>query len=129
MKSKKILFTKLIAAAFLSLILITAKSQNCQDNYNKTLSYYNKGQFENIEDYLAGCINEFQNNKKEAGANLDLVFKVYKLIINSYKNIDKDNLANDKLNELVAFLHDIGQSMTRDDVQDRLDKTNLSYIK
>ena len=138
MKSRKSIFIKLIIGGFFALLNLTVKSQtvnkriqtSCKDVYNRTLSYYNKGQFENIEDNLSNCINEFQNNKKKyttPGQNVDLVFKVYKLIITSYKNIDKDNLADEKLDELQSFVHDIGY--TKAEFMQRFDDTSLDFVK
>ncbi len=131
MKTNQRFFTKLLLIAFLISLNVITKAQSCKDSYNNTLSIYKKGQFESINDYLTNCINEFKNNRLDYignrnGKNIDLVFKVYKMIINSYKNIDKDNLAKKKLDELKEF---IGNAYTPDQIQQRIDNTSLDFIR
>jgi len=133
MKSREYPLINLFIIACFSLLSSIAEGQTCKDSYNNALGYYQKGQFEYINDYLINCLNEFPGFKTDYlnnrnGKDLDLVFKVYKLIITSYKNIDRDNLASQKLHELVGYFHG-NLNLTEEEVQKRLDNTSLDYIK
>ena len=123
MKLERTLIIKCLLVIFVFVLSLHANSQACKDAYNNTLNYYNKGNYEYISDYLSGCLKEFKDNSNQ---NIDLVFKVYKLIVYSYRNIDKDNLANQKFEELVTYFKD---RLTRDEVQKRFDDTALNFFK
>ena len=115
---------RLITIAFIMLMNINAKSQNCIDNYNNALGYYQKGQYETVVNYLSDCLNEFNNNRQAYLNNSDIVFKVYKLIINSYRNIDKNSLADQKFEELKNYFN----NLTVQQVQDQFNNTRLDPI-
>lgn len=124
MKPNKVFFIRLIIIAFILSVNVCAKSQNCTNNYNNALGYYQKGQYETVVNYLSDCLNDFINNKAAYLNNSDIVFKVYKLIINSYRNIDKDNLANQKFEELKSYYN----NLTPQQVQTQFDNTRLDPI-
>ena len=127
MKSNKLFFTTFLITASLNLFCIVAKAQDCKDEYNNVLGLYQKGQFENINNSLAGCIADINSNMAnylQSASGRTTVFKVYKLIINSYKNLDQENSANEKLNDLVRLTH-----MPQGDVQNELNNTPLTMIE
>ncbi len=127
MKSNKVIIIVSLLFLFINLGAISATGQACRDVYNNALGNYNRGQFEKISNDLNGCIAEFNNNREAyrqslQGKDMNTVFKVYKLIITSYRNLDKENLAVAKTNELVAFF---ANKLSPQDVQARLYNTQL----
>jgi hypothetical protein len=116
----------------LSLVLISAgaRGQNCKDAFNNALNYYNKGQYENIYNYLTGCIDNINNTNANYYRNNNegnvIVFKVYKIIINSYRYLDRENFATKKMNELVLFFVN---RFSREVVEEKLRNTPLTPIE
>jgi len=106
-----------------------AQGQICKDNFNYALGFYNRGQFENINTYVKGCIENIKNidnhNYYKGNANGTIIlFKVYKICINSYKNLEQGNLAEQKIVELISYLN-----WARADVEKRLNETVLNPIE
>jgi hypothetical protein len=123
-------FAGLLIVVFLtSADLVTeAQTQVCKDNFNHALGFYNRGQFENINTYVKGCIETIRNIDnhtyyKSNPNGITIVFKVYKICINSYRNLEQGNLAEQKLNELILYLN-----WTREVVEKRLNETPLTPI-
>ncbi|MEP6748232.1 MAG: hypothetical protein ABJB86_10940 [Bacteroidota bacterium] len=115
---------------FFFLPVISTAQSPCKGNFNYALDRYQKGQFESINASLTACVtdiksfrNDYLNNTN--GRRKTTVFKVYKLIINAYRNLAQDNLANLKMNELVIFF----SPMARDVVQAQLNATLLQAIE
>ena len=133
MNSTRKFFTGLLLIVSLTLAnLVTeaqAQGQICKDNFNNALGFYNRGQFENINSYVNGCIENIKNVDnhnfyKGTPNGITLVFKVYKICINSYRNLDQGNLAEQKIVELVSYLN-----WARADVERRLNETPLTQIE
>ncbi|MDQ6761027.1 MAG: hypothetical protein M3015_00185 [Bacteroidota bacterium] len=128
MKPNKLISILFFFFLFINLAGMNANGQACKDIYNNALGNYNRGQFENINNELNGCIADFNSNREayrqsQQGKDINAVFKVYKLIITSYRNLDKENLAVAKTNELIAFF---ANKLTAQDVQGRLNNTQLA---
>ncbi len=129
--NKKILVISLLAASLTLVNLVTqGQGQNCKNSYNNTLGYFNKGQFEYVNSYLNECVESFKSKEyydyfrnNENGINT--VFKVYKLIITSYKKLEQESLAVRKMNELVVFFEN---KFSRDVVVAKLNSTLLTLI-
>ena len=80
-----------------------------------------------VKDTPDDCIADINSNMANYLQNANgrtTVFKVYKLIINSYKNLEQENSANEKLNDLVRLTH-----MPQGDVQNELNNTPLTMIE
>ncbi|HEV8273769.1 MAG TPA: hypothetical protein VGQ04_20795 [Chitinophagaceae bacterium] len=106
-----------------------AQGQICKDNFNHALGFYNRGQFENINTYVNGCIENIKNINnhkyyKETPNGITMLFKVYKICINSYRNLEQGNLAEQKMVELVSYLN-----WTRADVEKKLNETPLTPLE
>ncbi len=125
---KRILFFN----CFLLTSLVVAGQTNgliCKDNYNKQLVIYSKGQFENINYSLMGCIGEIKNGNNDnyyKYQRRDIVFMVYKICINSHRYLDQEKEAQQKTEELVLYFTKI---LSRDDVIARLNITALNIIE
>lgn len=126
-------FAGLLLVVFLALANLATEAQAtgqiCKDNFNYALGFYNRGQFENINTYVKGCVENIKNNNnhnyyKSNPNGLTIVFKVYKICINSYRNLDQGNLAEQKIVELVSYL-----DWARADVEKRLNETLLTPIE
>lgn len=129
MKSNKKIFPTVLIIISLNFLSILAQAQNCKDVYNYALGLYQKGQFENINNSLANCINdinrygnEYMGNRN--GKNRSTAFKVYKLIITSYRNLDQENLADQKLDQLASI-----SNIPKDQVLIELNNTPLTIIE
>jgi len=113
---------------FLPLVL---KAQSpCRESFNYALDRYQKGQFETISVSLNTCVNDILTYKNDYLRNINgrsrtTVLKVYKIIINSLRNVNQDNLADMKMNELV----NIFVPMARAAVQAQLNATILQPIE
>ena len=128
MKPNKLILILSLSFLFMNVASLSASGQACKDIYNNAMGNYNRGQFENINNDLGGCIADFNNNRdaylqNAPGRETNNVFKVYKLIITAYRNLDKENLAAAKMNELVAFF---ANKFSAADVQTKLKDTQLS---
>ena len=124
-------FAGLLIAVFLMLtnLVTEAQGQVCKDNFNYALGFYNRGQFENINTHLNACIENIKNINnhhyyKENPNGVAILFKVYKICINSYRNLDQGNLAEQKLIELISYLN-----WARADIEKRLNETSLTPIE
>jgi hypothetical protein len=103
--------------------------QACKDSYNRELGFYNKGQFERINNDLAGCINTFNSNKAYYRDDINgrnIIFKVYKLMISSYVKLRQGSLVLRKKYELAAFYAPV---LTKQQVETKLASTVLEAIK
>ncbi len=128
MKPNKLILILSLSFLSMNVAFLSASGQACKDIYNNALGNYNRGQFENINNDLNGCIADFNNNRDAylqnvQGRETNNVFKVYKLIITSYRNLDKENLATAKMNELITFF---ANKFSAADVQASLNDTQLS---
>jgi hypothetical protein len=100
------------------------QGQVCKDSYNNALTFYKNGQYENINTYLNGCfedIKNINNHNYYKGDGVTILFKIYKLSIESYKKLDLGNLAERRIIELVSYLN-----WARVDVERRLSETSLT---
>jgi hypothetical protein len=130
--NRKFLTSSLLIVSLTLTNLVTeaqAQGQICKDNFNHALGFYNRGQFENINTYVNGCIENINNTNnhnyyKNNPTGTITLFKVYKICINSYKNLEQGNLADQKLNELILYLN-----WTREVVERRLNETALTPIE
>jgi len=128
--NKKSLCRLFLIASLLLVTLITTtqvQGQVCKGSYNNALNFYNKGQFENINTYLNGCIEDIKNTDNHSfykGAGVNMLFKIYKLSIESYKKLDLGNLAERRIIELISYLN-----WARADVEKRLNETVLNPIE
>jgi len=97
---------------------------DCKGVYNSQLDYFNKGQYENVNNYLSGCIKEIYSRPDyyKAGG-LETTYRVFKLCIESYRRLDQGGMAERKINELVSYL-----SQNRDAVVNRLNSTTLDKL-
>lgn len=91
----------LLLLLLLGSISLTSYSQNC-NNYNQALSNFKKGQYDNVPVILKECTDNFTRPVE----NTAIVYKTYKLIITSYRNIDQDGLAQKKMEELYDLIGD-----------------------
>lgn len=122
---------KFYKSAFLfftfSLITLIACAQSdgqiCKDNYNRQLAVYNKGQFENINYSMTGCISDILKNNYYKQRR-DIVFKVYKMCINAHRYLDQEKDAQQKISDLASYL-----GMNRDEVEKNLSGTSLTAIE
>jgi hypothetical protein len=117
-----------VSLTFISVISL-AQGQVCKDSYNNALRFYNSGQYENINNYVNGCIDNIKNaNNHNYYTNTTngqvILFKVYKICINSYRNLEQGNLAEQKLIELKLYL-----DWSREAVERRLNATPLTPIE
>ncbi|MBK6731453.1 MAG: hypothetical protein IPG60_11005 [Bacteroidetes bacterium] len=97
---KKITFTFLlftIACVFAK----NANAQDCTTAFNDALNYYYAGQFDYIYPTLANCL---ENEREYLIKNEDLTFKIYKLLMQSYSNINMDEESDRMFNDLESLL-------------------------
>lgn len=129
--NKKFLVISLLTASLTLFNLVTqGQGQNCKNSYNNTLGYFNKGQFEYVNSYMNECVESFKSKEyydyfrnNENGINT--VFKVYKLIISSYRKLEQESLAVRKMNELVVFYEN---KFSREVVEKKLYEAQLTPI-
>jgi hypothetical protein len=118
-----------ISAVIIALLFLFVSEEgyaqsDCKDIYNSQLDYFNKGQYENINNYLGGCIKDIYGNPNYyKGGGLEITYRVFKLCIESYRRLDQGGMAERKINELVSYL---GQN--RDAVVSRLNSTSLDKL-
>jgi hypothetical protein len=118
----------IVPLTFVILITTTqVQGQVCKDPYNNALNFYRGGQYENINTYLNGCLEDIKNINNHnyyKGNGINILFKVYKICIQSYKNLDLGNLAERRIIELISYLN-----WARADVEKKLNETPLTAIE
>ena len=127
-------FATLLMIAALSLLVGIAKGQAptpCRDAYNNALNYYNRGRFERVSSSLNNCFRDFSNfssayKQSAAGRDISTVYKVYKLIIASYRQLNQESLALRKTEELANFF---SPRLSQQQVQSRLNSVTLTLIR
>lgn len=108
---------------------VVKRRLGCRDSFNYALLYYNKGQFEKINNYLADCMEEIEKDKaryKDEENLRPLVFKVYKIIITSHRNLDEEKLAIQKKDDLIRLFYG---KLDRKEVERLFDETELTEIR
>jgi len=118
----------LVISLLLANLVTKAQGQICKDNFNHALGFYNRGQFENINTYVRGCIENIKNSDnhnyyKNNSNGLATLFKVYKICINAHRNLDQGYLAEQKIAELKSYL-----DWSREAIDRRLNNTPLTVI-
>lgn len=109
-----------LTICLLTITAIHSKSlsaQDCTTAYNTALNYYYAGQYDYVPGTLQNCI---ANSPAELAANLDLTFRIYKLLITSYQRIDLDENANIAENNLKQFLLQHNYNYSSEYVQGKL---------
>lgn len=99
---KKITFTFLLFT-ILCAFAKNANAQDCTTAYNNALNYYYAGQFDYIYPALTNCL---ENERNFLINNEDLTFKIYKLLMQSYSNINMDEEADLMFDDLEILLPD-----------------------
>ncbi len=108
---------------------VTRRRLGCKDSFNYALLYYNKGQFEKANNYLTDCVEEIERDRERYSDDYSLrplVFKVYKIIINSHRNLDDEKLAIQKKDDLVRLF---SGKLDKKMVEKLLNETELSEIR
>lgn len=114
---------------FLSVLSLTAHEEaqaGCRDSYNYALGFYNRGNYDNINNYLKDCLAEMSTNRQNyqsGGAQL-MLFKVYKICINSSRNLEHGSLAEQQLKTLMDL-----SRLSRAAVLAKLNETPLTPIE
>lgn len=114
-----------LSTLLIAFILFSAvKEPSCQDLVSQARDQYYSGQYEYVPGTLTVCLNDFNNYRTDyvQEGNRDWVFLVYKLIIQSYYQLDDDYSANAKEDELVYYFDGL---MHPDDVMRKLDYTEI----
>ena len=109
-----------------SILIVMANAQTtgvCKDNFNKQLAIYNKGQYENINNSMAGCISDILGNAAYKQRR-DIVYKVYKMCVNAYRYLDQEKAAQQKVGEVAAYL-----GISAAEVEKNLAGTALTVIE
>ena len=130
LNKKFLVISFLTASLTLPSLVSQGQAQNCKNSFNNTLGYFNKGQFEYVNSYLNECVESFKNKEyydyfRNNENGITTVFRVYKLIINSYKKLEQESLAVRKMNELVAFYEN---KFSREAVEKKLYEAQLIPI-
>lgn len=123
--------TILISALLISLIINTSAQNSCVDTYARTYKNYRRGQFESTNNSLRDCVREFQQKKTDYlrnrnGKDSRLVFKVYKLIITSYEQINQQSAANATRRQLTEYFKTV---FTPNQVNVKYNQTNLEPLR
>lgn len=100
---RKIILTQV----FIVLGILNGDAQNssCNTEYRRVYNLYKKGQFETVTNSFKICMIEFTQNKQQyqRSPGMEVVFRVYKLIITSYHQIDQENQSRDKRMQLTQY--------------------------
>lgn len=99
------------------------KQLTCDRAYWTARDQYYSGRYESVAETLNICLADFESNPQFFRKNdSEQVLKVYKLIINSYYNLDYDNQAEEERQKLIDFFYG---TFDKDEVLERMQRTRF----
>jgi hypothetical protein len=118
--------SSMLVAGFCLISILAIGQQACKESYNTALGRYNNRQYDYVPGALNSCvadiryqIDDYRNNRN--GRSMYVAYKVYKLLVNSYSYIDRDNIARQKIDELIQI-----SGFSRDVIQKGINNADLN---